>query len=187
MPQLGFSITSITKIRALSLALAAGFVLTLAACSMPRTSESDTQPKQSAQQQEAPKPANPEAQDNGRKLGEKAREAEVNTRDERAKLKEDARVAGQKIKQGSQELAAKATAAAKGIREGWNEGKSNPSGKLADINHASASELTSIGLSRAESQSIIAGRPYKTKSDLVTRNVISEAAYRGLEDRITVK
>ena len=186
MMEPGFSMIKIT--RGLSLTVAASFVLSLAACSTQRASENDAQPNQAAQQQEAPKAdSKQEAQDNGRKLGEKAREAEIRTRDDRAKLQESARNAGKEIKKGTQELAAKASAAAEGIREGWNEGKSNASGNAVDINHATASELVALGLSRTEAQNIIVGRPYKTKHDLVSRDVISEAAYRGLEDRITVK
>ena len=186
MMEPGFSMIKIT--RALSLTVAASLVLNLAACSTQRSSQNDAQPNQSAQRQEAPKSdSKQEAQDNGRKLGEKAREAEIRTRDDRAKLQEDARKAGKELKKGTQELAAKASAAAEGIREGWNEGKSNPSGKVVDINHASASELVALGLSRTEAQNIIVGRPYKTKQELISRDVISEAAYRGLEARITVK
>lgn len=174
--------------RALSFGVAVAFLLGLAACSEQRAADSNTPPSQTAQQQEAPQPANhQEAEENGRKLGEKAREAEIQTREDRAKLKEGAREAGKKIKKGSEEVAAKASAAAEGIREGWNDRTSKANSNAVDINHASATDLIALGLSRSEAQHVIAGRPYKSKQDLADRNIVSAATYRGLADRITAK
>src|SRR5205085_2949523 len=99
--------------RSLSIALAATLILTFGACSTQRASDNDVQPNKSTHQQEAPNPgSNKEAEDNGRKLGEKAREAEVRTREDREKIKQGAKEAGKEIKKGTQELAAKASAAA---------------------------------------------------------------------------
>ncbi len=170
--------------------IAMAFSLTLIGCSEQRTSDRDSQQPapSSASANDAQKPdSTQEAQDNGRKLGEKARDAEIRTRADREKIKEGARDAGKKLRKGTEELAVKASAAAEGIREGWKQGGSNSSTGAVDINHASQSDLVAAGLSRAEAQSVIAGRPYKTKQDLTSRNVLSAATYRGLEDRITVK
>ena len=91
------------KPKFLTAVLASAATIVFSACSTQRASDADTQPNKTAQQQEAPKPDNhQEAQDNGRKLGEKAREAEIRTREDRTKLKEDARIAGQKLKKGTE-------------------------------------------------------------------------------------
>jgi competence protein ComEA len=50
-----------------------------------------------------------------------------------------------------------------------------------DVNSASKAELMKLpGLSAADAQAVIAGRPYRSKAQLVTRNVISESQYRAL-------
>lgn len=60
--------------------------------------------------------------------------------------------------------------------------------KLVDINSASKTELTKLpGISEAEADQIIAGRPYLTKAHLVTRNIISAGAYESLKKRIVAR
>jgi competence protein ComEA len=178
--------SSLTLARAAAWSSIAALALAFSACSAQRASDADTQPNKTAQQQEAPKPDNhKEAEDNGRKLGEKAREAEIRTREDRTKLKEGAREAGKKIKKGTEELASKASAAAQGMRQGWNQRNQNPN--AVDINHASSTDLIALGLSHADTNRIIKGRPYKSTQELPDRGILSPATYRGIADKITAK
>ncbi len=59
--------------------------------------------------------------------------------------------------------------------------------RLVDINTASRSELKALpGIGDAEAARIIAARPYMTKTDLVTKNVLSLQAYDALRGAIVV-
>ena len=75
-----------------------------------------------------------------------------------------------------------AKAVAEGIREGWNRNKQ------LDLNSASKEDLTSLpGVSSAEAERVIAGRPYSEPSDLVTRHIVSKSEYDKIADRVTAK
>ena len=52
-----------------------------------------------------------------------------------------------------------------------------PKSKQVDINSATKEQLTATGLDDATAQKIIDGRPYKTKKDLVTKNILSQDQY----------
>ena len=57
--------------------------------------------------------------------------------------------------------------------------------KLVDINSASPAELKTLpGIADAEVDRIIAGRPFLTKAELVTRKVIATGPYLSLKDRV---
>ena len=66
--------------------------------------------------------------------------------------------------------------------------QSTPSAKksgLIDINSASAEELDSLpGIGPVMAQKIIAGRPYRAKTDLVTRKIIPQSAYDKIKGQI---
>jgi DNA uptake protein ComE-like DNA-binding protein len=61
-------------------------------------------------------------------------------------------------------------------------------GALVDINHATAAELKAIpGIGEAYSAAIIKGRPYANKAQLKTRNVVPDAVYEKIKDKIIAK
>jgi len=60
--------------------------------------------------------------------------------------------------------------------------------KLVDINTATSKELKKLqGISDAEAAKIIAGRPYGSKAQLVSRNVIDAGVYENIKRLIVAK
>lgn len=60
--------------------------------------------------------------------------------------------------------------------------------KLVDINSANKKELKTLpGISDAEADKIIAGRPYLTKAHLVTDNVLPRGTYENLKALVIAK
>ena len=49
--------------------------------------------------------------------------------------------------------------------------------KKVDVNSATKEELVGAGLDDATAQKVIDGRPYKTKADLVKKNIMSKDDY----------
>ncbi len=63
-----------------------------------------------------------------------------------------------------------------------------PATKLIDRNTASAGDLDALpGIGAARAGAIIANRPYRRKDDLVSRHIISQSVYDGINDKIIAK
>jgi competence protein ComEA len=88
----------------------------------------------------------------------------------------------EKTAQATAEAKSDAKAVADGIREGWNRNQQ------LNLNSASREQLVSLpGMTSAEADRVIAGRPYGEPGELVTRRVLSKTQYDKIADRITAK
>jgi DNA uptake protein ComE-like DNA-binding protein len=100
------------------------------------------------------------------------------------KIHEEAAKAAAEAKPAVEEASRAVKAAVDGAKEGWENGGK----KTVDLNAASEDELTGLpGIGKHEAKRIIAGRPYHDKHDLVTKKVLSAAAYEKLKDDVAVK
>ena len=60
--------------------------------------------------------------------------------------------------------------------------------ELMDLNSASKTQLVSLlGIGEAYAQKIIDGRPYREKSELVRKNIISEKTYEIISDKVIAR
>jgi hypothetical protein len=88
----------------------------------------------------------------------------------------------EKTAQATAEAKRDAKAMAAGIREGWSRDKA------LDLNTSTKEQLLTLpGMTAAEADRIIAGRPYDEPGDLVTRRMVTKVQYDKISDRVTVK
>ena len=88
----------------------------------------------------------------------------------------------EKTAEATAEVKSDAKAVAEGIKEGWN--RNMP----LDVNAATKEQLVNLpGLTAAEADRVIAGRPFGAPGELVTRHIIPKAEYDKIADRITAK
>jgi competence protein ComEA len=84
--------------------------------------------------------------------------------------------------QATAEVKRDAKAVAAGISEGWSRDKQ------LDLNTATKEQLLSLpGVTAAEADRVIAGRPYSEAGDLVTRRIMPKTQYDKIADRVTAK
>jgi competence protein ComEA len=88
----------------------------------------------------------------------------------------------EKTAQATAEVKRDAKAVAAGIREGWSRDKP------LDLNIATKEQMLSLpGMTEAEADRVIAGRPYNDPSDLVKRHIMPKAEYDKIADQVTAK
>jgi DNA uptake protein ComE-like DNA-binding protein len=88
----------------------------------------------------------------------------------------------EKAAQATSDIKRDAQALAQGVREGWN--RDQP----LDVNKATKDQLLTLpGIKAERADRIIAGRPYSSSSDLVSRRVISQQEYDTIKDKVTAK
>jgi competence protein ComEA len=77
--------------------------------------------------------------------------------------------------------------AASRSNEDRSQGKPSSS-RLLDINLANKDELKELsGIGDVMAEKIIAGRPYRSKRDLLTRKIIPASTYNSISDRIVAR
>ena len=75
-----------------------------------------------------------------------------------------------------------------GLKDANARPVNNRSSELIDLNSASKTQLISLpGIGEAYAQKIIDGRPYREKTDLVRRNIITQSTYDLISDKVIAR
>jgi competence protein ComEA len=131
-----------------------------------------------AQEEAAPAPKAPSSQ------------AAQDKQDQDAKAKQDQDAKAKRLERKRAVQAANA-AKAKAAKEKQREqakARAEAEAKAVDLNRASKADLKKLpGMTDAYADAIIAKRPYKTKAELVTKNVLPMGVYQGLHDQVAAK
>ena len=59
--------------------------------------------------------------------------------------------------------------------------------KIVDINSAPEAELAAVGIEKTLARKIVEGRPYNTKRDLLTRELLTMEQYDKVKDLIVAR
>jgi DNA uptake protein ComE-like DNA-binding protein len=98
------------------------------------------------------------------------------------KIKPELKEAGKELGQAARQAAEDARAAAQGVKEGWQRDQTH----VLNLNTATEAELVTLpGITRTDAQSIVRGRPYRDKKELVARGILSEADYSKIRDYVS--
>ncbi|MFI5092459.1 MAG: helix-hairpin-helix domain-containing protein [Candidatus Acidiferrum sp.] len=107
-----------------------------------------------------------------------------NSAERNKEIHDEAAKAAAQAKPAVEEASRAVKAAVEGAKEGWENGEKH----LVDLNSAGEEDLTGLpGIGKHEAKRIIAGRPYKDKHNLVSRRILSAAAYEKIKDDVDVK
>jgi len=88
----------------------------------------------------------------------------------------------EKTAQATAEVKRDARAVAQGIREGWSRDKP------LDLNSASKEQLVTLpGMTEAQADRVIGGRPYSDPHELLSRGILRKAEYQKIADRVVAK
>ncbi len=63
----------------------------------------------------------------------------------------------------------------------------NAQASAVDINSASETEITALGIDKAVAKKIVEGRPYRSKRELVSKKLLTPEQYDKLKDKFVAK
>ncbi len=122
--------------------------------------------------------------------------AGCSSRPSNEQIQQQAAQTTQQVKQGAQQAAStarvaaanaedKINAVAAGVKQGLQNG---PPASTVDLNSASRDQLVTLpGITGARARKIIAGRPFTTPDDLVTRNILTQDQFDRISGRVKVQ
>ncbi len=85
----------------------------------------------------------------------------------------------------AQSSASSGSAASKAAPASKTTTSATPASQKLDINSATKDQLDALpGIGSAYAQKIIDGRPYNSKRDLLTRKIVPQSTYDGIQDKI---
>jgi DNA uptake protein ComE-like DNA-binding protein len=127
------------------------------------------------------------AQPNHQERGERTREIAA---DATEKAKPTLQWLGTKVGQASTWAAEESVAFVEGVFEGWFRATPSSTNRQSktDLNAATERELLKLpNTSGATARKIEVNRPFRSTRELVTKEIISEAAYKRIRDLVEVK
>jgi DNA uptake protein ComE-like DNA-binding protein len=100
-------------------------------------------------------------------------------------VKQDAEHAARDARVAAAKAEDKIDAVAAGVKQGMRGGAS---ASTVDLNSATRDQLVSLpGVTPGRARKIIAGRPYATPSDLVSRNILPQSEFDKISNRVTAQ